>query len=88
MRKAPMLHILAAITTVGAFGAPVMVASSGISGERSPNHNLADIAQPVSRTAEAQNRQKPRDSRIASAVAPLDLRVLTLADFGDVDVSR
>jgi hypothetical protein len=29
-----------------------------------------------------------RRDRIASAVSPLDLRKLTMADFGDVDASR
>jgi hypothetical protein len=43
---------------------------------------------PTARKTRARAAKIVRQDKVASAVKPLDLRKLTLADFGDVDGSR
>lgn len=43
---------------------------------------------PAARNVSARAAKFARHNRVASAVRPLDLRKLTMADFGDVDAAR
>jgi len=82
-----MLRILAAVTTVGAVATPVVAEPSKTS-PKLDEHILRGIAHPASLTVTLKPRHMLQGGKIASAVAPLDLRTLTLADFGDVDSTR
>jgi hypothetical protein len=83
-----MLALLAFAAAVGAFVSPALSAGplkarSGFAVNISGSPPLPVRISKVSRVV-----LKAGDRRIASAVSPLDLRKLSMSDFGDVEERR
>ncbi|HEY8194872.1 MAG TPA: hypothetical protein VIF13_07465 [Hyphomicrobium sp.] len=89
VRHLRMLAVLAVAATAGAFVSPALwagpsrahsgLAAVNISGLRPPPLQISKVSRVV---------LKAGDRRIASAVSPLDLRKLSMSDFGDVEERR